>query len=1690
MSESSSVSCGSTATSSDRVLLLASRGEWIALEQTLKGIEKGDPAISHIDEESGLTLLMIAVKENRLSIVERLLELGVNLTDRTKDGRTALHVAAAHSKDEIVKLLVKRTDPNVPGGPKEQLPLHYAAARPAGAQNVIQTLLKFSHKDARLVQDKDGCIPLFLSVEAGNIAVCKELVGVMTEAQLRAQKKPKEQLPLHYAAARPAGAQNVIQTLLKFSHKDARLVQDKDGCIPLFLSVEAGNIAVCKELVGVMTEAQLRAQKKPKEQLPLHYAAARPAGAQNVIQTLLKFSHKDARLVQDKDGCIPLFLSVEAGNIAVCKELVGVMTEAQLRAQKKGSGDAALHVCCRRKETDLAKLLVEYGACVDFQNEEGQTPLHVAAWEGDESMLKYFYQCKANPNIADKLDRSPLHIAAERGHTNVVEVLTEKFKSNVLGRTKDGSTLMHISSQCGHPETALAFLKKGVPLHMPNKSGAVCLHAAAMRGHTAVVKALLLKGAHVDTTTKDSYSALHIAVQHCKPLVVQTLLGFGAQVQLKGGKARETPLHIAARVKEGEKVAEMLLKSGADVNAEQENGETAMHIAARHGSLRMLQALIEEGGDLTCQSKAGENPLHIAVRHCHAPVVEEILRYLATEKSQTEATVCVSQENTEGETPLHLAAEIKKDIIHFEEEDTKIIRILMEYNIDITAATRLTCETPLHYCARVGNTDVLLEILKNFNTNQLQQAINKHAKNGWSPLLLAAERGHTEMVRILLQNHARVDVFDEHGKAALHLAAGNGHEEIADILLSHKAFVNAKTKLGLTPLHLGAQNGYCRLVKLLVETHMASIDALSLNKRTPLHLAALHGQLDVCCSLLNMKADVNATDIHGQTPLHLAAENDHSEVVKLFLKHRPELATFANVEGATCAHIAASKGSVAVIKELLKFSKVGVTSARNQTNDSSPLLLAAAGGHAEVVKVLLEAGASAAEENAEGMTAIHLSAKNGHLNVLDALKGSVSFKITSTKCFPQTGLTALHVAASFGQVDFVREILSRVPATMQSEPPRSAVEGQRIREQPSEGSTPLHLAAQNGHTAVVGLLLSKSTSQLHLKDRRGCTCLHLAAANGHHEMVRGLLGQGAEINDTDKNGWTPLHFASKSGFLETVRFLVESGASVKLECREGRTPIQYAAEENHQGTVSFLLRRNHNTLNLVEDRKFIFDLMVCGKLNSDKVIEEFVLHSRAPLDTAVKLSRAFSLTALKEKERSMDLLNAAKYCEGMATELLTIASGGKSAGCILRAVDHRRTPMLDCLIESQQKDVVAHPAVQKYLTEVWYGNLKWAPWKIVLLFFCFLLCPVVWLVFSLPLKHRFNKIPIMKFMSHLVSHMFLLILFILTIVYPPISPIYLGKLLPAWNEWLLLAWLSGILVSELTHPGERIGLAWIRVLVLGFSAIAFFCHLLAFAFQSADRLHCLFARNIFLAVAMTLSFVQFLEFLTFHHLFGPWAIIIRDLIKDLARFAVILVLFHTAFTMNLSVVYQPVYPEDTLSGNSTGGESTEIQTPLEISIKLFFALFGLVDPEAMPKLSRTPAFTNVISNFFYGMYLVVTVIVLINLLIAMMSDTYQRIQAQSDTEWKFGRAMLIRDMNQKSGTPSPFNLFTNLFFYFKMLFKHDGKICFSDGRDLMTEEQELDVYTDTRSLDMLAHTSVGWMRTTNKRTQISPEGTR
>lgn len=109
----------------------------------------------------------------------------------------------------------------------------------------------------------------------------------------------------------------------------------------------------------------------------------------------------------------------------------------------------------------------------------------------------------------------------------------------------------------------------------------------------------------------------------------------------------------------------------------------------------------------------------------------------------------------------------------------------------------------MHYCARAGNADVLLEMVKHLPAADVQVCINMQASSGWSPLLVASEQGHLEVLRILLQNNARVDVFDEvhilliifsstcftHGKAILK-TSGSFNNITSTLLLQTKLILN------------------------------------------------------------------------------------------------------------------------------------------------------------------------------------------------------------------------------------------------------------------------------------------------------------------------------------------------------------------------------------------------------------------------------------------------------------------------------------------------------------------------------------------------------------------------------------------------------------------------------------------------------------------------------------------------------------------------------------------------------------------------------------------------------------------------------------------------------------------------------------------------------------------------------------
>ena len=89
----------------------------------------------------------------------------------------------------------------------------------------------------------------------------------------------------------------------------------------------------------------------------------------------------------------------------------------QLRVVKHPVGDNALHLAARKKDPALVKTLIEAGAQVDTQNNEGQTVLHLACILGDEDTVRVLFMARASPSITDLEDRVPIHLAAERGYS-------------------------------------------------------------------------------------------------------------------------------------------------------------------------------------------------------------------------------------------------------------------------------------------------------------------------------------------------------------------------------------------------------------------------------------------------------------------------------------------------------------------------------------------------------------------------------------------------------------------------------------------------------------------------------------------------------------------------------------------------------------------------------------------------------------------------------------------------------------------------------------------------------------------------------------------------------------------------------------------------------------------------------------------------------------------------------------------------------------------------------------------------------------------------------------------------------------------------------------------------------------------------------------------------------------------------
>ncbi|KAK5878815.1 hypothetical protein CesoFtcFv8_024192 [Champsocephalus esox] len=198
----------------------------------------------------------------------------------------------------------------------------------------------------------------------------------------------------------------------------------------------------------------------------------------------------------------------------------------------------------------------------------------------------------------------------------------------------------------------------------------------------------------------------------------------------------------------------------------------------------------------------------------------------------------------------------------------------------------------------------------------LKAKFRKTDANEWNKnderLLAAVEHGEAEKVAPLLAKKGASSVkLDSEGKSALHVAAARGHTDCLSVILAHGADLSITDAAGLNPLHLAAKSNHIECCKKLIQSK-CPIDAVDSSGKAALHHAAASGNIQTVQLLCELKTPVNLKDADGLTPLLLSAKHAHAEVCSTLLDCGAEVNTFDN-SGRTALMLATESGALSVL---------------------------------------------------------------------------------------------------------------------------------------------------------------------------------------------------------------------------------------------------------------------------------------------------------------------------------------------------------------------------------------------------------------------------------------------------------------------------------------------------------------------------------------------------------------------------------------------------------------------------------------------------------------------------------------------------------------------------------------------------------------------------------------------------------
>uniref|UniRef100_A0A8C8AQX8 Ankyrin 3 n=1 Tax=Otus sunia TaxID=257818 RepID=A0A8C8AQX8_9STRI len=755
------------------------------------------------------------------------------------------------------------------------------------------------------ISNQNGLNALHLASKEGHVEVVSELIqrGASVDAATK-----KGNTALHIASL--AGQAEVVKVLV--TNRANVNAQSQNGFTPLYMAAQENHLEVVKFLLDNGASQSLATEDGFT---PL--AVALQQGHDQVVSLLLENDTKGkVRLPalhiaarKDDTKAAALLLQNDHNADVESKMMVNRTTE---------SGFTPLHIAAHYGNINVATLLLNRGAAVDFTARNDITPLHVASKRGNANMVKLLLDRGAKIDAKTRDGLTPLHCGARSGHEQVVEMLLDRG-APILSKTKNGLSPLHMATQGDHLNCVQLLIQHNVPVDDVTNDYLTALHVAAHCGHYKVAKVLLDKKANPNAKALNGFTPLHIACKKNRIKVMELLLKHGASIQAVT-ESGLTPIHVAAFMGHVNIVSQ-LMHHGASPNTTNVRGETALHMAARAGQTEVVRYLVQNGAQVEAKAKDDQTPLHISARLGKADIVQQLLQQGASPNAAT----------TSGYTPLHLSAR---------EGHEDVASVLLDHGASLSIITKKGF-TPLHVAAKYGKIEVAnlllqknaspdasgksgltpLHVAAHYDNQKvalllLDQGASPHAsaKNGYTPLHIAAKKNQMDIATTLLEYGADANAVTRQGIAPVHLASQDGHVDMVSLLLTRNANVNLSNKSGLTPLHLAAQEDRVNVAEVLVNQG-AAVDAQTKMGYTPLHVGCHYGNIKIVNFLLQHSAKVNAKTKNGYTPLHQAAQQGHTHIINVLLQHgaAPNELT---VNGNTALAIAKRLGYISVVDTL------------------------------------------------------------------------------------------------------------------------------------------------------------------------------------------------------------------------------------------------------------------------------------------------------------------------------------------------------------------------------------------------------------------------------------------------------------------------------------------------------------------------------------------------------------------------------------------------------------------------------------------------------------------------------------------------------------------------------------------------------------------------------------------------------